>query len=319
MTRGTGRTFPTGRTAHASGRVTTPEDNAGGGANRQSTNLVRSSRDLHVPGATIAAYQCGVSMNQQLVNLKETSRGISQVELSRPDRRNALSIELLDALSETLTALAADPTNRVVILTGAGPVFSAGLDLRQAADESLTERSATAIESTLRLVRSIPLITIAAVRGGALAGGAGLMAACDLVIAAENAQVGFPEARRGLLPALICDVLRMRVREGDLRDLFLTGDAVSAARAREMGLVQRVVPAAELMQHAVAAAESIVSGGPDTIRRTKQLLNSVYFTTSQAATDEMARLHREARHSPEAREGLQAFLDRRDPVWVDAN
>ena len=131
---------------------------------------------------------------------------------------------------------------RVVILRGAGPVFSAGLDLREAADSSLVERSAAAVSRALNLLRTSPLVMIAAVQGGAFAGGAGLMAACDIVIAAADAKIGFPEARRGLLPALICDVLiaqgpRRRSpravprRRADRRDSRATGRSRAARGA----------------------------------------------------------------------------------------
>ncbi len=142
-----------------------------------------------------------------LILVEPLERGIVSVTLNRPDRRNALSIDLLEQLCAEIEQLANDPAQRVVILRGAGPVFSAGLDLQEAADSSLVERSAAAVSRALNLLRTSPLIMIAAVQGGAFAGGAGLMAACDIVIAAADAKIGFPEARRGLLPALICDVL----------------------------------------------------------------------------------------------------------------
>jgi methylglutaconyl-CoA hydratase len=251
-----------------------------------------------------------------LVFVHNEGSGIHRVVLNRPERRNALSIELLDELCAAFESLAAVTTNRVVILTGAGPVFSSGLDLKQAADDSLVEQSAACVEKSLHLMRQLPLIVVAAVRGGAFAGGAGLMAACDVVIAADTATIGFPEARRGLLPALISDVLKSRVREGDLRDLFLTGDAVSAERAREMGLVQRVVPASELMDKALQTAKSIIAGGPETIRQTKLLLNESFPRPPHQADSAMSKLHLLARHSHEAKDGLAAFVEKRNPFWL---
>ncbi len=205
--------------------------------------------------------------------------------------------------------------NRVVILRGAGPVFSAGLDLREAADSSLVERSAAAVSRALDLLRTSPLITIAAVQGGAFAGGAGLMAACDIVIAAADAKIGFPEARRGLLPALICDVLMHKVREGDLRELFLAGEPIDATRAQQVGLVQRVVPAERLLDEALSVARSVVAGGPQTIRQTKALLNAMFQRTDDHAGPDLVETHLAARHSDEAREGLAAFAEKREPNW----
>jgi methylglutaconyl-CoA hydratase len=250
-----------------------------------------------------------------LILIETLERGIVSVTLNRPDRRNALSIILLDQLSEAIEQLASDPTHRVVILRGAGPVFSAGLDLKEAADSSLVEQSATAVSRALNLLRSSPLTTIAAVQGGAFAGGAGLMAACDIVIASADAKIGFPEARRGLLPALICGVLLHKVREGDLRELFLTGDPIDATRAQSVGLVQRVMPVEQLLDEALCVARSVVAGGPETIRQTKLLINAKIQGTSESQGADLIEKHLAARHSDEAREGLAAFNEKREPNW----
>lgn len=251
----------------------------------------------------------------ELIRVETLERGIAAVTLHRPDRRNALSIDLLDELCAEIERLASDRTQRVVILRGAGTVFSAGLDLREAADSSLVERSAAAVSRALDLVRGCPLITIAAVQGGAFAGGAGLMAACDIVVAAEDAKIGFPEPRRGLLPALICDVLVPKVREGDLRELLLTGEPIDATRARQVGLVQRVVTVERLLDEALGIARAIIAGGPETIRKTKSLLNASYRDSKDSARPNLVETHLAARHSHEAREGLAAFAEKRAPKW----
>jgi methylglutaconyl-CoA hydratase len=250
-----------------------------------------------------------------LILVETLECGIASVTLNRPDRRNALSIDLLEQLCVELEHLASNTTNRVAILRGAGGVFSAGLDLREAADNSLAERSAASVSRALELLRTTPLIMIAAVQGGAFAGGAGLMAACDIVIAAADARIGFPEARRGLLPALICGVLRHRVREGDLRELFIAGEPIGAARAQQVGLVQRVAPAERLLDEALGVARSVVAGGPNTIRQTKALLNSMFQRTDDAHGLDLVETHVSARHSDEAREGLAAFNEKREPTW----
>lgn len=250
-----------------------------------------------------------------LIRVEQIEGGIFSVMLDRPDRRNALNIALLDQLCNEFERLASKCSNRVIILRGAGPVFSAGLDLREAADVSLVERSAAAVSRALELLRATPQIVIAAVQGGAFAGGAGLIAACDIVIAADDARIGFPEARRGLLPALICGVLMHKVREGDLGELFLTGEPISAARAREVGLVQRVVPAERLLDEALAVARSVIAGGPGTIRQTKALLNAMFQPRVDPPVRDNIELHLTARHSEEAREGLAAFAEKRNPHW----
>lgn len=252
---------------------------------------------------------------EDLVRVEPLELGVTAVVFNRAARRNALSIALLEQLCERLEHLAASPLQRVAILRGDGPVFSAGLDLKEAADEVLTVRSAGCVERAVRLVQETPLVTIAAVHGGAYAGGAGIMAACDIVVAAENARIGFPEARRGLLPALIYRVMKAKVRDGDLRDLFLAGDAIDATRALQIGLVQRVVPEEQLMEESLAVANSVLQGGPQTIRLTKQMLNASGTDESQSP---LLETHLQARHSAEAREGLAAFLEKRLPNWVES-
>lgn len=245
----------------------------------------------------------------------ETLRpGIAAVILDRPERRNALSIGLLDVLVRHLEGLRSDGQTRVVILRGAGPVFSAGLDLAEAADPDLVEKSALGVSAALRTLRHSPLVSIAAVQGGAYAGGAGLMAACDIAVAADDAKIGFPEARRGLLPALICEPIREKVRAGDLAELFLVGDAIDAQRARLIGLVQHVVPATRLLDTALELAAGVLAGGPKTIAHTKALLRAAFARPEVAETSAIAE-HLSARRSPEALEGLRAFLEKRPPAW----
>ena len=141
---------------------------------------------------------------------------LALVTLNRPQRRNALCIQLLDELCIQVERMATDRTARVLILRGAGSVFSSGLDLSEASNPDLVQQSAESVSRALQLMRSTPIVTIAAAHGGAYAGGAGLMAACDIAVGSSDLKISFPEARRGLLPALICAVLSLKVREGDL-------------------------------------------------------------------------------------------------------
>jgi enoyl-CoA hydratase/carnithine racemase len=156
------------------------------------------------------------------------------------------------------------------------------------------------------LLRASPLIVIAAVQGAAFAGGAGLMAACDIAIVAADARIGFPEARRGLLPALICNVLLHRVREGDLRELFLAGEPIDATRAQQVGLAQRVVPAQRLLDEALGVARSVAAGGPNTIRQPGATNEIPPAGDSRANPSSRTA----ARHSDEAREGLAAYAEK---------
>lgn len=252
------------------------------------------------------------------VRFESLRPGVVSATLDRPERRNALSIALLDALVEGLERLADDGATRVVILRGTGPVFCAGLDLAEAVDETLVERSAQGVGRALERLAGDELVTIAAVHGGAYAGGVGLASACDLVIATSDARFGFPEARRGLLPALVCDVLRTKVRRGDLADLFLVGEPISADRARAIGLVQRVVPHEALDTEVLAVAEAILAGGPDTIRCTKTLIRRAFGWPGDDPASATAAVsgHLAGRRSAEATEGLRAFLEKRPPSWA---
>lgn len=242
--------------------------------------------------------------------------GMALLTLNRPERRNALSIALMRGLVGELESLAKAAV-RVAILRGAGPVFSAGLDLAEAADPALVEESARAVAAALAAVRHAPIVTIAAVHGGVYAGGAGLAASCDMAIGTSDLRIGFPEAQRGLLPSLVCDVLRKKVREGDLADLFLVGGTIDAVRGRDIGLLQRVVPPERLLDEALAMAAGILAGGPRTIVATKALLHAAYDggPPDPAAAERVIAEHVGARHGPEAAEGLRAFLEKRPPNW----
>jgi methylglutaconyl-CoA hydratase len=251
-----------------------------------------------------------------LIETESLKRGVALVTLNRPERRNALSIAMMKELIETIGGLEKDGVTRVMILRGAGPVFCAGLDLAEASDMQLVRESAQCVANTLSSLRFSPLITIAAVHGGAYAGGAGVVAACDMAVGATDLSIGFPEARRGLLPALISDVLRTKVREGDLTELFLVGDPIPAARAHQIGLLQRIAEPSRVIEEALKLANGILAGGPQTIRDTKKLVHHAYGASDHHGTsiDD----HLKARFSDEAAEGLTAFLDKRPPSWMNA-
>ena len=255
-------------------------------------------------------------MTTPLVLVETLEPGVSVVTLNRPERRNALSIALMRELCEAIQSLAADPRERVVILRGAGPAFCAGLDLQEAADPQLIDSSADGVKRTLSIIRETSLITICAAHGGAIAGGAGLMAACDLAVAADDLKIGFPEVRRGLVPALVSTVLCDKLRDGDVRELFLLGELISAKRAKKMGLVQRVVPAAQVLGEAQRLARTILLGGPESVRQTKRLLNLHATVEADERVEEFIALHLQARRSDEAREGAAAFLEKRPPNWT---
>ena len=252
----------------------------------------------------------------ELVTVQLLKPGLALATLNRPERRNALCIGLLTELCDQVQGLAADPSNRVLIVRGAGPVFCSGLDLSEAANPELVQQSAECVARALQLMRETRLVTLAAAHGGAYAGGAGLMASCDIAIGTADLMVGFPEAQRGLLPALICGVLSTKIREGDLRELFLVGKPIDAARAQQIGLLQRVVDRNDLLEEAIKLALGVLAGGPKTIEATKKLLNEAYVANDSVSTQRMLNVHLGARHSDEAQEGLAAFIEKRGPSWA---
>jgi methylglutaconyl-CoA hydratase len=158
-------------------------------------------------------------------------------------------------------------------------------------------------------------VTLALVHGVALAGGAGLMMACDFAIATYDAKIGFPEVRRGLVAGLIMTFLRRQLRERDTRELLLGGEIITSERAQELGIVNRVVPKEALMAKAHQIAESVIKGGPEAIALTKQILDELWHRSVQEDLKTALKHHVRARQSKEASEGIQAFLEKRAPEW----
>jgi methylglutaconyl-CoA hydratase len=255
-------------------------------------------------------------MSSSLVLVESVGTGVTQLTLNRPDKRNALSIELVEAFLAALSAAEANPGQRVLILTGAGPAFCAGLDLTEAADATKAHRSADLIAELLQRLATSRLVTIAVVRGAAIAGGAGIMSACDFVVAEESAQIGYPETRRGLVAALVMTFLRRQVRERDARQILLTGSLFGAKRAVEIGLVNEAVAPDQVMVRARQIAAEVLQGGPEAVALTKRLLGELW--PSPLATDLAAamQIHRATRGSAEIQEGIAAFREKRPPNWV---
>ena len=194
-------------------------------------------------------------------------------------------------------------------------MFCAGLDLDEAFLPENAERTARLVARVLRAVYHVPQVTIAAVQGAAIAGGAGLMSASDVVVAAQDARIGYPEVKRGLVAALVMTLLHRQVRERDARELLLLGELISSERARLIGLVNRVVPAEHLMEEAMSLARTALQGGPQSIAQTKKVLDELWPSAFNHELDETLLHHLSARNSSEAREGVAAFLEKRTPKW----
>lgn len=251
-----------------------------------------------------------------LVLVEKQSPQISVVTLNRPERRNALTIELMTELTEAIEKAAADEIQRVLILRGAGSAFCTGLDLNEAAEMRKAHASAEMVAKTLVTLSQTRLITIAMVHGAAVAGGAGIMSACDFVIAAERTKIGYPEVRRGLVAGLVMTFLRRQLRERDLRELLLTSELIDAKRAQEIGLVNRVVPPNELENAAQKIAVAILQGAPGAIANSKRLIEELWSSSVAEDVALALRHHMEARESDEAKEGIAAFLEKRPPNWA---
>lgn len=240
------------------------------------------------------------------------------ITLNRPDRRNALTIELMTALVEAIENANKDETCRAIILRGAGEGFCAGLDLKQAQESGSHEASARAVANMLQTVHTSKVVTIAAVHGHAMAGGAGLMAACDLAVATAGTKIGYPEVRRGLVPALVSTLLRHQIGDRRLRELFLAGEPITAERAFELGLINRIVAggAEQSLDEAIKLATTIAQGAPGALADTKRLLADL---RGRAIADDLQTaldFHEHARTSTEAAEGIAAFMEKRPPNWA---
>jgi methylglutaconyl-CoA hydratase len=242
-----------------------------------------------------------------------TDPAVTTLTLNRPDKRNALNIQLMERLAEAVSAAAAEPIRRVIVIQGAGPAFCAGLDFHEAQRPEHAHRSSEALAALYLAICRCPLLTIAAAHGAAFGGGAGLLAACDIVVASDDLRLAYPEVHRGLVAALVTCLLRRQVSDRMLRELVLLGQTLTPADALRLGLVNRIVPAATLAGAALELARQACKGAPGAMARTKALLDSLQ--PIEAELKLALHVHRAARDSDEAREGIAAFFEKRSPVW----
>jgi len=238
------------------------------------------------------------------------------INLSRAEKRNALSCALMKELIRAIDETHQDPSQRVLILRGEGPVFCAGLDLEELRDRSKKKTSTKLLSQLLQQVYTSTLVTICCVHGASVAGGAALMSACDLVIAEKDAKIGFPEARRGIVAGFVSALLTRQIRQKDVKELLLLGELVSAERAREMGLVTRVVPKGKSFHACTKMAVSVLKGAPNTLRFSKELLEQLDPIALDKAWEVAQVYHIKSRATDEAQEGALAFLEKREPNWI---
>jgi methylglutaconyl-CoA hydratase len=241
--------------------------------------------------------------------------------LNRADKRNALSRDLIKALAEAFTRAKEDTAARSVILTAAGLVFCAGMDLAELQKAVLAPSAASPVwDDALRLaslydlIYSLPKPTIAAVQGTAVAGGAGLVTVCDMALAVPEARFGYPEVRRGLVAAMVMPHLMRHVGERLARYLLLTGELIDAVDALRGGLINEVVSASSLIDRAVAMSRVLAEGGPQALARTKEFLR--LFSRQAVAIEEAAKGSAAPRLSQECQEGLRAFFAKQPAPWI---
>lgn len=257
-------------------------------------------------------------MNSSLIQMEREGPHITILTLNRPERRNALNLPLMEELRRMMERVSREENQRVILLRGAGKAFCSGLDLKEAmtTESNATREFAQGVADTLLAVWEVPAVTIAVVHGAAVAGGAGLMNACDLAVADEGAKFGYPEVRRGLAAALVMNFLRRQVRERDLRELLFTGELISAQKALEMGLVNRIAPKESLLNTALELAHKVLKGAPGAIASSKNALDKTSARTMREELELSLKIHLQARESEEAQEGITAYIEKRPPKWA---
>lgn len=259
-----------------------------------------------------------------MLQIDRGARGIVTLTLHRQEARNALSAELVARLADTLAALAADASVRIVQLTGAGPIFCAGADIGEmrASGTGTPERNeadARRFAEMLARLERQPQPTVAIVNGAAFGGGVGLVAACDIVIACASARFALSEVRLGLVPAMISPYVIRAIGQRQAHRWFLTGEAMTAGDALRIGLVHETADDDSLDAAAGRITDALLAGGPAAQAEIKRLIRHVTGrgeAGDEAVLRDSANWIARVRAGAEAREGLTAFLERRKPGWI---
>jgi methylglutaconyl-CoA hydratase len=245
--------------------------------------------------------------------------GVATVTLNRPDRRNAISYELIEDLLAALGEIAKSSA-QILILTGAGKAFCSGMDLEnlKALSGRSPEQSLQDSETMARLFRSLydfPKPTIAAVNGAAIAGGCGLATLCDFTLAVPEAKFGYTEVRIGFVPAIVSTFLLRQIGEKHARDLLLTGRIIDADEAYRMGLINEVVAADKVMPRARELAGQLMENSPASLTSTKRLLSDHARHELDAQIQAAVRENAAIRSTHDFKEGISSFLEKRKPQW----
>ena len=250
----------------------------------------------------------------------ETADQVARVTLDRPDIRNAFNDTMISELRQAFAAIKDDAGVRVVVLTGAGKSFCAGADLHwmQKVTEYTYEQNYDDSLNLAQLMREVydcPKPVVGRINGPAIGGGTGLVAVCDIPVAAEGAVFSFSEVKIGLVPACISPYVLKRVGERYGREYFLTGERLTAAKALQCGLVNRAVPADELDTAVDQLVGSLKTSGPEALATCKRMVREVGDMDLDAAGPATAEMIARLRMSAEGQEGMSAFLERRKPAW----
>lgn len=240
--------------------------------------------------------------------------------LNRPERHNALNGALTTALIEALNTASDDPDVRAVVLTGAGErTFCSGADLKEQSNMFASAGGTNPIGNVLRAIQVCAKLVIARVNGSALAGGLGVVAACDLAYAADHARFGLPEVRVGVFPMMIATRLMHQIPERRFREMAYLGETIGAGEAERYGLVNRAVPAGELDATIGTVLDRVLLGAPGAIAAGKAALSEMQDMTQEDRLAYAERMIAELGERAEAREGRAAFAEKRRPAWVPAD
>jgi methylglutaconyl-CoA hydratase len=252
----------------------------------------------------------------------EINNGIARLSLNRPEKRNALKREFIEELNGALQSISADRSVRVLVLAAEGKVFCAGMDLGQMQQRAQSENGKSDWQKDsqvycdlLKSIFSLPIPTIAAVQGPALAGGFGLVLACDMVVAAKEGFVMLPEPMRGITAAMVTPLLIHRIGSGPATFMLLSGERISAARAHQYGLVHAMVEAEDFQERVNQLTQAVLTGSPEALAITKRHLHHCSADHIMEQLDQSITVSAEARETDDAREGLAAFLEKRSPNW----
>jgi methylglutaconyl-CoA hydratase len=248
--------------------------------------------------------------------LYELRDGIARITLNRPDKRNALDGEIVAELKAAFGASAADGDCRVVLLTGAGTDFCSGADLanlEKTAQNSVLDNMADARSTAdlFLMMRNHPRPVIAAVQGRALAGGCGIATACDIILAAQSAQFGYPEVNIGFVAAMVMAILRRSVSEKAAFELVVTGETVSAMRAYELGLAHRVFSDEQFSAEVESYAAKLAAKSASAVMLSKRLLYNMDSMSFEAALQAGVEINALARQTEDCRKGVERFLKKR--------